>query len=325
MPWKDEASGEWEGSCGLSTSCSQVCSTAGSFSYRPTPRTRNEADPAEHLNSGPGREALRVARHQAAEAASLRDQHARELAVAQRERRIAAQTLSEVQAAIAAAEAERSAKESDCRGLRRTLERIHSKLGGAVQETDQSRPPQMQIQDDFEIYEIEERALLQNIASVQEVGNTFRRRLQAEREKRLRLKASARAKLERVEESNAQLRRSVQKREQEVEALKAQVCGQQKALQAALEEQRQCEEDLTASKWRHQERYNEKRQLQLEVLNLEQQHEQMRKEHTSMLDSIQLKAEKRREARRGWNLQHLARVDARTERHRSFDQDFMVA
>merc|ERR1719336_3795239 len=145
---------------------------------------------------------------------ALRDHYTLELAGSRREQRLAAGSLAEVQGAVESAEAACAARESDNRGLRRTLERIQARLGDA-KEVDTCKPLAVQVQDHQDALEVEERTLQESIASIREVGGTLRKRLALEREKRLKLKASCRAKLERLGESQAALRDTVSRKQGE--------------------------------------------------------------------------------------------------------------
>lgn len=271
-------------------------------------------------------EALRAARRDLAEAAALRNERALALAGVKRERRLAAGALAEVKVAVDTVEAACAARESGNRGIRRTLEKLCARLDCGKETTwvDPSKPLAVQVEEHNDALEVEERTLLESIVSIREVGDTLRKRVALEREKRHRLKASCRAKLGRLEETKASLTGTVERKQKEVEALKGQVANQNKLTQAAVAEVRKERENLAATIARDQQQHDEKRALQLEVLRLEQEHERMRQELATTLESIDSRLRRRDEARRHWNLNHLAKVDARAVRCRSLDQNILV-
>lgn len=283
-----------------------------------------EVELSSFLNTT-GRERLRFARREVTEAAALRDEFASTLTLAQRERRLAASSLKDVEDALAEAEAQRAARERDCRGLRRTLERIQARLGEAAVEFDQVKPYIVKVKETAENLDVEERNLTEQVENITEVAQTLRKRVAQERETRLKLKASARAKLEREEEANKVLMRQKEGKQAELDGLKQQVENQRKATQAAQAEMQKTRQELQQAQAQQTGRSGAIRALQLEVLQLEQEHHKMREELATMIATFEARVQKREDARRAWNLNHLAKVDARLERHREVDQEVLVA
>lgn len=335
--------------------------------------------------------ALQVARREQAEALALRDRLVAEAQGAQRQRRLAAASLAEAQTAVKAAEAARAGTEGDCRGLRRTLQRLLQLLNTvATEEEANSEPPvreemkqanppfmlNLEVAADphamesevatvtssidqvelecrtmeaermptaevtevelecrkmeaermpaAEVAEVMERSLEENIASLREVGETLRRRLALERDKQLRLETAARSKFKRAEEKQAQLKRELEERQADEQVWRGRVDSQDSLTQAAFGEAAQRRKALAAVEARAKRQYDEKRALQLELVELKQEQGRMRQDLASVLEALRDHAQRKEAARRDFCLRHLAKVDHRLDRRRVLDQDFLV-
>jgi len=280
----------------------------------------------QRLSGGGGlAAALGAARREAAEALAAQDAASGELALAQRRRRLAADAQGEAEKALAGAEAALKAKRRTCEGLRRTLDRLHEDLGAAAQAVADGAAAAERAGGVEAAFADEATTLEQEAAGLGDMQEGLRRRAAAERDKRLRLKACARARLQRDEDGLEALRAEAGARDAEAAALRERAAAQRASASAAEVELGRRQAERAEAEVRLQGRRKERKALYLELLHLRRAHEQMRRDTSAVDEELARRARRRGDARRAFCLEHIGQVTARIALAQRLDEDVVVA
>jgi len=305
---------------------------------------------------GEGRLHLRVVQRGAAEAAASRDRLTEELMVARRRSRVAAAARKDSEGALEAAEATRQAAQKDAVGLRRTLARLQVKQETIVKEVKKEKVVVEEVEDALSDVRVQEASLRQSVVGLQEVGETLRRRAELERQKRLMLKASARIKLQRVEDDMDALRSAAEECNSETEVMHRSVAESEARAQAAEADLVRSRAELRTLEEIISEQLLEKSRLQFEFTCLQRAQalevqsktatkgkwfvtgwqsqgvvcdaavqEDLRKELEAMNAEAAEHGRQKCAAQKVWCSTYMEKASAKSDRVRMLDQDILVA
>mmetsp|Transcript_75333 Transcript_75333/g.243950 ORF Transcript_75333/g.243950 Transcript_75333/m.243950 type:complete len:395 (+) Transcript_75333:28-1212(+) len=274
---------------------------------------------------GEGRLHLRVVQRGAAEAAASRDRLTEELMVARRRSRVAAAARKDSEGALEAAEATRQAAQKDAVGLRRTLARLQVKQETIVKEVKKEKVVVEEVEDALSDVRVQEASLRQSVVGLQEVGETLRRRAELERQKRLMLKASARIKLQRVEDDMDALRSAAEECNSETEVMHRSVAESEARAQAAEADLVRSRAELRTLEEIISEQLLEKSRLQFEFTCLQRAQEDLRKELEAMNAEAAEHGRQKCAAQKVWCSTYMEKASAKSDRVRMLDQDYCVA
>lgn len=268
---------------------------------------------------------LVVARRQASEARARKVEAADSIPRVRRARR---DIQTHHAAMVVALKAERETcarRKKDNIGLGRSLKKLQGRLGftvscaGDIEEVARL---------EFELEEaahVEENTLLATIDGMSQVEKRLTDRVASERKKRHHLRASARAKLERVEESQGGLLELVKEHEAAVAEIKGQL-HEQEARTGVAEQELAFSRELA---WRAgkcvEQQQEARRAMHSELLGVQRTHESLRADLELTLEKLDNVSERESKAQQKWRSQHMERLDSRIRAHRELDQDVVVA
>mmetsp|Transcript_59650 Transcript_59650/g.134606 ORF Transcript_59650/g.134606 Transcript_59650/m.134606 type:complete len:339 (-) Transcript_59650:56-1072(-) len=272
-----------------------------------------------------GERQLAIARREAAAARAARGIAAQTAPAARRASRNAAARLEEAQAALRKQEEVRQRREQECRGLRRTVARLRQKIGSTKEEAAHGRGVVAEAGDAEDALIVEEQSLEQAISSMEGVQRALERRIAAEKERRLRLKVSADAKFQRVEERLQALRAKVRQHEAELAVWEKRAAEQEANAADARTERRRWREAAdragATERWQQEER----QAMYSELVEARRSQMQLQSTLEATLEHLDFRVKAEAEAQRQWRLRHLEQVDARANARRSLEEEIVVA
>lgn len=268
---------------------------------------------------------LVVARRQAAEARARKAQAAESVPKLSRARR-EVETRSSAMVSALQSERENAVKRTkDNRGLRRSLQGLHQRLGYTAGHTDNIEEIRKQEAELEKVARVEEDTLMQTIEGMAEVQERLTKQVASEREKRLRLKEAARAKLERVELGQAGLKEQLNQHEAAVSEIKERLSAQEERTHAAQEALSLSRQAARQAGHSVEQQHDARRAMHAELIAVQREHERLRSDHETTLQKLEDIAERESKAQLSWRLQHMERLDARIRAKKNLDQDVVVA
>merc|ERR1719329_172492 len=158
-----------------------------------------------------------------------------------------------------------------------------------------------------------------------EVTQRLTKRFESERDKRLRLREAARAKLERVEQSQVGLRELMDQHEAAIAEMKERLHHQQERTHAAEHVLEISKQAVKRAGLLVEQQTDARRAMHSELLGVQRAHESLR----SDLEMTQVKlhdlSESENKAQTTWRLKHMEKLDSRIRVRQSLDQDVVVA
>jgi len=176
-----------------------------------------------------------------------------------------------------------------------------------------------------EVAHIEEETLKETMKGMSDMQERLTKQIREERQKRLQLRDAARAKLERVEQSQAGLKKQLDDHNDVLSAMKGRLAAQEERTHAAQQALALSREAYRRAGQFVEEQQETRRAMHAELMNVQRAHENLRAdlEVTLLkLDEISLRESKAQEK---WRLQHMERLDARIRANQELDQDVVVA
>merc|ERR1712224_505075 len=154
-----------------------------------------------------------------------------------------------------------------------------------------------------------------------EVQQSLAQRVTLEREKRLKLKAAARAKLQKVEEGQGGLRQELGSLTREIDKWKAK-------LKEQLDKQKAAEADLAQTLKKAQESEARAQKSQVEKANMQRELLEMQRLHEKLVTELELTGSRlqdinarQREERELWQARQLEKIDNRLDQQRRLDHE----
>lgn len=268
---------------------------------------------------------LDASRSEAAEANDRVGQAAQAPPLAARARRQTDQRLAEVQTELQEALVTRAANVRDNKGLRRSVHALQARLANVGVKVRDCEETVVRADSQRDAALAEEASLRCHVGSMDDLQVTLEGRVAEEREARLRLKAAARLKLERVAAADAPLKEQLRQHELDIERWRAQQAEQEARTRAALADLAQARAEAA---WAAAEEAT-KRDARL---SLRREHAEARRAHDAL--QRQLEAAEARSGElaqnaaaggRRWRSQHLEHLDARLDERRRLDREIVVA
>lgn len=265
-----------------------------------------------------GEQELAVLRRDAANRRSGREAAEQGLPLAQRSKRLAAERQKEVGERLRNEHEAREKLLKDTQGLRRTVERLEQRRQDAEAVAELEKADEEESNAAKQTLDIEEESLRLSLASMVEMEPMLERRVAAEREQRLRLKAAVRSKFQRIGDKHEDLLRQLGEHEIAMEQWRQKIQEQEAraaSLTAVLHRSR-----VEHRRARHQ-RQNDKSDkdwLRHELNDATRKHDQLLQELEST--RLQIAEWKRRQAdvQKEQCLRRIAKVDARTNARRAW-------
>lgn len=268
---------------------------------------------------------LYVARRQAAEAKSRKTHAAGSIPKLSRARRDIESRSVEMVAALKVERENAVQRAKTNKGLRRSLLKLHYRLGHDTAHTEDIQEVVKHEAKLEEVIGVEEDTLCRTIDGMSAVHERLTQQVSKEREKRVKLREAARAKLDRVEQSQVGLRDMLDQHEAAVSRIKERLSYQQEktreaehALAATREEARRA----STSVEKHQDA---RRSMHTELLGVQRAHERLRSDLEMTHARLQEMSEKESKAQTCWRLKHMEQLDTRLREKRARDQDVVIA
>lgn len=268
---------------------------------------------------------LAATRRRAAEVRTQKEQAAKSIPQLSRTRK-EAEKRSLAMAASLKAEQENVAKRTkDNKGLRRSLQKLLKRLGHVTLHTEDIEKVICKEEEFEEVAHIEEETLKETMKGMSDMQERLTKQIREERQKRLQLRDAARAKLERVEQSQAGLKKQLDDHNDVLSAMKGRLAAQEERTHAAQQALALSREAYRRAGQFVEEQQETRRAMHAELMNVQRAHENLRAdlEVTLLkLDEISLRESKAQEK---WRVQHMERLDARIRANQELDQDVVVA
>jgi len=176
---------------------------------------------------------LAATRRRAAEVRTQKEQAAKSIPQLSRTRK-EAEKRSLAMAASLKAEQENVAKRTkDNKGLRRSLQKLLKRLGHVTLHTEDIEKVICKEEEFEEVAHIEEETLKETMKGMSDMQERLTKQIREERQKRLQLRDAARAKLERVEQSQAGLKKQLDDHNDVLSAMKGRLAAQEERTHAA--------------------------------------------------------------------------------------------
>lgn len=266
-----------------------------------------------------------ASRAEAAEASGRVRQAAQAPPYAARAHREADQRWTEASAELQEALATRAAHIRDNKGLRRTLHALQARLAGLGVDVEQREGQAARAAGCQDAALAEEASLRCHVGSMDDLQVTLARRLAGERDARLKLKAAARLKLERVAAADAPLRDRLREHELDLERWQAQLTEQEARTRAA-------QADVKLAREEAEHAATEAAERRAARLRLRREHAEARRAHDVLQGELEAAearsgelAQQASVGQRHWRAQHLTHLDTRLGERRRLDREILVA
>lgn len=216
--------------------------------------------------------------------------------------------------------------ERDNEGLWRTLVRLQDRVQTVAEHASQCHGEAEEEQDLLEVARVEEESLRRTIEGLQKTQQAdLEQRLALAREKRKLIEASAIAKLQRAAAREEHIVGKASGHQSELDALQDQADEAKERAQVAWEDCLHWREAAERARAYVDDQFEARREMHRELVDLQTSHAKVKKD----LEHIYLQLGEIKEiegaAQKEWRLKHLERVDARAEKHRALNQEFVIA
>lgn len=268
---------------------------------------------------------LDATKNEAAEASGRVGQAARAPRQAARANREAGRKLAEARAELREALARRAANVCDNKGLRRSVHALQARIAGMGVKLRHHEETVARAAGCQDAALAEEASLRCHVGTMDDLRVALERRLADERDARLRLKAAARLKLERVAANDAPLREQLRQHELDLERWRAQLAEQEARTRAAIADLAQAREEAERAAAEAAERLEAR-------LSLRREHTEARRAHDALQGDLETAAARSGElaqhaaaGQRRWRAQHIAHLDARLGERSRLDKEIVIA
>lgn len=272
-----------------------------------------------------GERQLATSRQEASEVRARKEHAAANLPRHGRARRLLDERLAEARAALRE-ELENSLKRGrDNKGLRRSLHVAQKRAGQVATKVEELEEEVAEEADLEDIADEEGGSLRHAILGMEDAQHFITQRIATQREKRMRLKALARAKLEKVEQDQSGLRKQVADLDSEVEEWRMRLMEQEARTAAARMDLVSCQEAASRAAAYVQREQESRRAMHRELLDVQRAQEQLRSDLEATLKRLEELNAEEAEAQQQWRMHHMAKLDSRIDEYRRLDQDIIVA
>eukprot|EP00930_Biecheleria_cincta_P061727 TRINITY_DN4728_c0_g4_i1.p1 TRINITY_DN4728_c0_g4~~TRINITY_DN4728_c0_g4_i1.p1 ORF type:complete len:322 (+),score=95.72 TRINITY_DN4728_c0_g4_i1:100-1065(+) len=272
-----------------------------------------------------GKEKLRAARQQASLARAWREQAALQYPAAQRARRTAQSKLQEVRGNLHDALEANARQEKDNFGLLRTLAGLQKRMQKMQIEVAHQKGEADKADEQEESLRMVDLNLQRSVGSMGDVQKVLEDRLQEERQKRLELKASMRAKIQRVEQEHAVLKLRAAEQTAELEVWKQRLAEQNDATRAALEKLFHCQTAAEGAAKAASQKLAAKQEMHAQFMHIQKVHRELHRDVEETQKLLDKEIQEEAEVQGNWRLDHLARVDAWVEARKCRDREIVIA
>lgn len=272
-----------------------------------------------------GKEKLCASKQQASLARAWREQAALQYPAAQRARRTAQSKLQEVRCNLHDSLEANARQEKDNFGLLRTLTRLQERMQKMHFELAHHKGEADKADEQEEGLRMIDMNLQRSVGSMGDVQKILEFRLQEERQKRLELKASMRAKIQRVEQEHAVLKLRAAEQSAEIEAWQARVAQQKAATRAAHEKLCRCQMAAEDAAKAASQKLAAKQEMHAQFMQIQKVHREMQRDVEEAQKLLDREIQEEAEVQGNWRLDHLARMDAWIEARKCRDREIVVA
>mmetsp|Transcript_131981 Transcript_131981/g.240028 ORF Transcript_131981/g.240028 Transcript_131981/m.240028 type:complete len:311 (-) Transcript_131981:97-1029(-) len=272
-----------------------------------------------------GERQMASAQQEAMEIRSRKEQAAANLPRHGRTRRLLEERLAEAEAALREELDNGLKRARDNKGLRRSLHLAQKRTGRVAVQVEELEEALAEEADLEDIAGEEGEQLRHAIHGMEDVQYFLAQRVAFQREKRLRLKALARSKLEKVEQGQSGLRSQVADFESEVEQWRQRLAEQEVRTATVKMEVVKCEEAAARASAYARAELESKRDMHRQLLDVQRAHEKLRTDLEATLKRLEEMNAEEAQAQQHWRSHHMAALDARIDARRQLDQDIIVA
>lgn len=272
-----------------------------------------------------GKEKMCAAKQQASLARAWREQAALQYPAAQRARRTAQSKLQEVRCNLHDALEANARQEKDNFGLLRTLTRLQERMQKTQIEVAHQKGEADKADEQEQSLRMVDINLQRSVGGMGDVQKVLEVRLQEERQKRLELKASMRAKIQRVEQDHAVLKLHAAEQTAELEAWKVRVAQQKDTTRTAHAKLSHCQMAADDAAKAASHKLAAKQEMHAQFMQIQKVHREMHRDAEEAQKLLDKEIQEEAEVQGNWRLDHLARVDAWVEARKCRDQDIVVA
>lgn len=213
----------------------------------------------------------------------------------------------------------------DIKGLIRSLNKLREQAGHATNSVEIKKEQAAGASASENASHVEEESLRSNLQCMGEVQKSLAERVALEREKRLKLKAAARAKLARVEDNQAGERQELGNISRDFEKWKAKLKDQEAKYAKTEKEFKETLLKAQDAETRAKKAQAEKGGMQRELLEMQLLHEKLVTELDTTGSRLQGICSRQREERELWQAKQLEKIDTRVHLRRQLDQEEVVA
>lgn len=272
-----------------------------------------------------GERLLQVAHAEASEARARKEHAAAGLVEAKRAKKILDSQLMAAEGSFQEQLAVRDCHERDNAGLNRSLQGLQRKIQKMSLQAGRCHELAGAEADREDAAHIEEESLRQSISSMAHVQSTLEGRVASEHQKRLRLKAAVRLKLDRIGVAQNTLKQSIHDYEEEIKGWKDKLSAQEAQTAARFGELAHLKKAAAAA----QENANKQQEAAIGFRNFLEEmleaHGRLRSELEATQKELNELNEKESKARYQWRMDHVNNIDRRINVQRMMDQDIIIA
>lgn len=266
---------------------------------------------------------VKLAKQDASSARAEKEQAAVKLPIGQRAKRVALEKVSRTEKELHVQETNIKEGCQTNKGLQRSLlslqARLHNLQNGVI--LMQEEAAQVVCEEDTS--QITKESLLKSIADMEALNLKLTRRLEAEREKRLKLKAAVRAEFGKFDANHRTVEEHVSIHETNLDVWKANLAVQDARKQEAARELAEMRERASIVDARVGEHRELRMQMHRELMEMQRVHERLRSDLDHVLQDLEKISQCQAESRKRFCSNHLEAIDARIERSgkREWDQE----